>query len=114
MKNRKLTNLVSLSGYAGGRMVSGNTKDGGEAFSFRLESDDSGSGGMRVRVNCYGNVASDCKDNLDSGSFCHVVGELMNRPGKSGELTEVRAKRVVIVPSRKQLEREELEEEDQY
>lgn len=85
-------NLVWLSGRVGGKMVSSQTRSGEAAFSFSL----SPGGGLRVRINLYGELAQWCDEELEKGSFCQVVGELMNRSGKYGELTEVRAKDIFI------------------
>jgi len=90
-------NQVLISGYVEGKMVSGTTGDGGNAFSFSVSSEDSGRKSMRVRVNAYGPMATQCDDEARSGSYCIVVGELMNRSGKFGKLTEVRAKTVEFV-----------------
>lgn len=91
-------NQVWLSGYVGGKIVTGKTGGGNEAFSFAINSEDSGSSSTRVRVNAYGPVARKCSK-LTKGVYCSVLGELMNRSGRFGELTEVRAKKIDIFPS---------------
>jgi len=106
MTNLKKTidgqNQVWVSGYIGERVVSGATRSGEPAFSFSVSSINSvaaangGSSKIFVRVNAYGSVAVECKKNATPGSYCQVVGELMNRSGKFGELTEVRAKNVIF------------------
>lgn len=98
-KKRKMRghNQVLVSGYVEGKMVSGTTGDGGSAFSFSVASEDSGRKTMRVRVNAYGSMADKCGDEAQRGVYCIVAGELMNRSGKFGKLTEVRAKTVEFV-----------------
>lgn len=99
MKKRKMRghNQVLISGYIDGRMVSGTTSDGGSAFSFSVASEDSGRKTTRVRVNAYGSIAKQCSDEAGHGVYCIVSGELMNRAGKFGKLTEVRAKTVEFI-----------------
>ena len=92
-------NQVWLSGYVGGKILFSNTKSGEPAFSFGISSEDSGDNVTWVRVNAYGPIAVNCKERVSRGSYCQVLGELMNRNGKFGELTEVRAKDVVCYPS---------------
>lgn len=98
-KKRKMRghNQVLVSGYVEGKMVSGTTGDGGSAFSFSVSSEDSGRKTMRVRVNAYGSMADRCDSEAQRGVYCIVAGELMNRSGKFGKLTEVRAKTVEFV-----------------
>lgn len=99
-KRRKMRahNQVLISGYVEGKMISGTTGDGGVAFSFAVASEDSGSKSMRVRVNAYGETARQCDDEAQKGLYCIVIGELMNRAGKFGKLTEIRAKTVEFLP----------------
>jgi len=92
-------NQVWLSGYVGGKILFSNTRSGEPAFSFGISAADSGKNVTWVRVNAYGQIAVDCKDTLTKGVYCQVLGELMNRSGKFGELTEVRAKDVVFYPA---------------
>jgi len=95
-KRRRMSghNQVLISGYVEGRLVSGTTGDGGEACSFSVASIDAGQKTTRVRVNAYGPVAEQCEQESYAGSYCVIAGELMNRPGKFGKLTEIRAKKV--------------------
>lgn len=92
-------NQVWFSGYVEGKILAGTTRDGGNAFSFSIASEDSGQNLTRVRINAYGPVARKCNDEVAQGAYCTVLGELMNRSGKYGKLTEVRAKRVDFFPS---------------
>ena len=87
-------NQVWVSGYVEGKILSSTTRDGGPAFSFSVSSEDSGQNLTRVRINAYGPIARQCDDEAVRGAYCHVVGELMNRSGKFGKLTEIRAKKV--------------------
>lgn len=95
-KRRRMgsTNQVLISGYVESRIEAGNTRDGGDACSFSVASGDSGQKITRVRVNAYGLVAQQCEQESRVGAYCVITGELMNRPGKFGKLTEIRAKRV--------------------
>lgn len=90
-------NQVMISGYVDGRILSGTTGDGEEACSFSVVSADSGHKSIYVRVNAYGRIAKQCI--VDSGDceYCVITGELMNRPGKFGKLTELRAKKVEFI-----------------
>jgi len=88
------TNQVLISGTVESRVLPGNTRDGGDACSFSVVSGDSGQKTTRVRVNAYGSVAQQCEKESRIGAYCVITGELMNRPGKFGKLTEIRAKKV--------------------
>ena len=44
-------------------------------------------------------MARQCNDEAQKGYYCIVIGELMNRSGKFGKLTEIRAKTVEFIPS---------------
>ena len=90
-------NRVWLSGNVGGSLKEGKTRDDSLACSFSLASEASVHGNTTwVRVNAYGDVAEHCIDGLDKGSYCSIVGELMNREGKHGEIMEVRALEIII------------------
>jgi len=95
-KKMKGHNQVWLSGYVGGKILFSSTRAGEPAFSFAISSGEGHESSIWVRVNAYGPIAIECRDNLNKGAYCQVLGELMNRNGKYGELTEVRAKDVVI------------------
>jgi single-stranded DNA-binding protein len=50
-----------------------------------------------VKVNIYGHgLVEACRGRLTKGAYVMVDGELMNRDGKLGELTEVRAREIVF------------------
>jgi len=89
-------NLVILSGNVSGHIVAGTTNDNEHAFSFSVSAEDGGRFGALVRVNVYGGLALKCKDRVSKGLYVSIIGELMNRRGKFGELTEVRAKDVLF------------------
>jgi single-stranded DNA-binding protein len=90
-------NQVLISGHVETEVFVGTTGDGGEACSFSVTSGDSGQKITHVRVNAYGSVAEQCEREIKVGSYCVIVGELMNRPGKFGKLTEIRAKKVEFI-----------------
>ena len=98
------TNVVVVSGNIGGKIVKGETKDNRSACSFSIASEGEKQRTTWVRINAYDRVADYCKDVMDKGVYCSVVGELMNRDGQFGELTEVRAKEVIFFKSRKDME----------
>lgn len=87
-------NQVLISGYMDGRFISGRTGDGEDACSFSVTSGERGQRSTCVRVNAYGALAVQCAADSHAGAYCVVSGELMNRPGKFGKLTEIRAKKV--------------------
>jgi len=90
-------NQVLISGYVESRLLVGKTGDGGEACSFTVVSGDSGQKMTHVRINAYGPLAAQCEQESKVGLYCVIIGELMNRPGKFGKLTEIRAKKVEFV-----------------
>jgi single-stranded DNA-binding protein len=50
-----------------------------------------------VKVNVYGHgLVLSCRNKLAKGGYVFVEGELMNRDGRHGELTEVRAQKVIF------------------
>ena len=89
-------NLVWLNGRVGGKILFAETRSGEPAFSFGVHIDGS-LGVVRARVNAYGDLAVKCRDLIRRNVRCAVVGELMNRSGRMGELTEVRAKDVSVL-----------------
>jgi single-stranded DNA-binding protein len=91
-------NQVWLGGNVGGKIVVGKTRDNDPACSFSVAAEDGTRGATWVRVNAYGALAVRCQKKAVKGIYVTVVGELMNREGKCGELTEVRAKEVVFFP----------------
>ncbi|HLG36939.1 MAG TPA: single-stranded DNA-binding protein [Nitrososphaera sp.] len=92
-------NQVWVSGNVGAKIVSGVTRDNDPACSFSVAVDDRNRGVTWVRVNAYGGTASYCLERLRKGCYVSVVGELMNRDGKYGELIEVRGKDIVFIDS---------------
>lgn len=89
-------NIALLSGNVGGPMVPGRTREGNPAFSFSLATEEVGRGTTWVRINVYGALALKCEQKVAKGLYVIVTGELMNRNGKHGELTEVRARDVLF------------------
>lgn len=92
-------NRVWLSGNVGGKIVDGVTGDKNPACSFSIASEAPGRGTTWARINVYGPLALQCKTRLRRGCYISVEGELMNRDGHFGELTEVRAKEIIFYPS---------------
>ena len=93
-------NQVWISGNVGGSIKEGYTRDKSRACSFSVASESDGRGITWVRINAYGDLASECLGRLHRGSYCSLIGELMNRDGKHGEITEVRAKQVIFHESK--------------
>ena len=91
-------NHVWLAGNIGGRIIFGRTRDDDLACSFSVASDHGG-GTTWARVNAYGTVAAQCQGRAEKGVYVMVRGELMNRHGQFGELTEIRALDVVFLPA---------------
>jgi single-stranded DNA-binding protein len=89
-------NTVIFSGNIGGTIVSGETKDKRPAFSFGIASQNEKHRTTWARVNSYDKLAEYCSINADKGGYVSVIGELMNRDGKYGELTEIRAHQVIF------------------
>ena len=92
-------NQVWLSGNVGGKFVIGQTRDNNPACSFSIAAEDVSRGTTWVRINVYGSLAVRCQQKIGRGIYVSVLGELMNREGKFGELTEVRAKDICFFPS---------------
>lgn len=93
-------NKVVISGNVGDRISFQETGAGVPACSFRIASDRhtaDGSITAWVKVNVYDGLVKICKTKLKKGGYVIVEGELMNRDGQLGELTEVRAKDIVFV-----------------
>ena len=92
-------NSVILSGNVG-QVNFGSMSNGSDVLSFTLASDRYGNGD-KVTVNVYvENLIRICKSKLTKGRYVIVEGELMNREGQYGELTEVRAREVLFVGGR--------------
>jgi len=92
-------NRVLISGNVT-RVFYANTGNGKDACTFTLASDRHARGDVItafVKVNVYGNGLVDtCRKRLLQGGYVFVEGELMNRDGQHGELTEVRAQKVIF------------------
>ena len=94
-------NKVWISGNLCSDGLFNTLKDGREVCSFKVASERR-NGPDKVlaviRVNVYNeNLTRICKKFVRKGGYVQVEGELMNRPGKYEELTEVRAKEVIFV-----------------
>lgn len=98
-------NQVWLSGNVGGKIVTGVTRDGNPCCSFSVAAEDGQRSATWVRANVYGPLAVKVQNRLQKGMYVSIVGELMNRDGKFGELTEVRAKDVVFFAQEKSEDR---------
>lgn len=103
-------NAVWLSGNVGAKIVKSHTKDNRTACSFSVASEGDKHRTTWVRVNVYDGLAEYCQDRLHKGVYCAVVGELMNRDGQYGELTEIRARDVIFFS---QYDREDEQEESE-
>jgi single-stranded DNA-binding protein len=95
-------NRVIISGNLSSRITYAKTGNGSEVCTFTLASDRPGSNGVVVSAYIKCNVYSQglvdvCRRKLAKGSYVIVEGELMNRDGQIGELTEVRARDVIFV-----------------
>lgn len=92
-------NSVILSGNVG-QVNFASLNSGADVLTFTIASDRFGGGDkitVWVKVNVYvDNLVRICKSKLIKGSYVIVEGELMNREGQHGELTEVRAREVIF------------------
>lgn len=94
-------NEVVISGNVTAAADFGKTGAGLEVCSFHVASDRYASGGQVVTAYIKVNVYVDglvriCKSRLAKGIYVLVKGELMNREGPRGDLTEVRAREVIF------------------
>lgn len=105
-------NYVLLSGNIGGKVVVGHTNNNDPACSFSVASDD-GDRATWVRINAYGSLANACSNKIQKGVYVSVAGELMNRAGRCGELTEVRARDIIFFPMNAG-DHDEQEQESEY
>ena len=96
-------NNVVLSGNVG-QINFSSMGNGADVLTFTVASDRYGNGEkitVWVKVNVYvENLIRICKSKLLKGGYVIVEGELMNREGQHGELTEVRAREVLFVGGR--------------
>jgi single-stranded DNA-binding protein len=95
-------NKVFLSGNVTGAIEFGRTGKGDEVCGFHLASDRHTSNGgvvtAFIKVNVYiDGLVRVCKSKLNKGVYVLVEGELMNREGQHGELTEVRAREILFL-----------------
>ena len=95
-------NSVHLSGNVLGNIEYGRVSKGGEACSFSVASDRHSANGVVtafVKVNVYvDGLVRICRAKLAKGIYVLVQGELMNREGQHGDLTEVRAREIIFLP----------------
>lgn len=95
-------NSVHISGNVTGTITFQQTKQNQTpACSFTVVSDRKGPKGMmvsaKVKVNAYGDhLFNLCSSHLEKGTYVIVEGELMNRSGQHGDLTEVRAIEIIF------------------
>lgn len=75
--------------------------DGSPALSFTIASDRVANGTTItawVKVNVYiEQLIAICRNRLHRSGYVIVEGELMNREGRHGKLTEVRAKEIIFL-----------------
>lgn len=102
-------NRVLVSGGVTNRIEYGSTGSGSPVCSFTVATSRPGSQGAIVtsfvKINAYSPGLVDvCRARLCTGAYVIVEGELMNRDGRLGELTEVRARDLVFINSDTTLE----------
>lgn len=95
-------NKVIISGNVLGTIEFGKVSNGGEACGFQVASDRHSASGVVtafVKINVYvEGLVKICKLKLLKGIYVIVEGELMNRDGQHGDLTEVRAREIIFLP----------------
>lgn len=93
-------NKVVVSGNVTGDIAFAKTRSGVEVCSFVMCSERTSSKGAHKaypKINVYlENLVALCRNRLSKGCYVIVEGELMNRDGRSEELTEVRARDIVF------------------
>ena len=91
-------NIVVLSGNVSAKIDYAHTGNGAPVCTFQMAADRPARDRtitVWVKVNAYGQGLVDvCRQRLGRGAQVIVEGELMNRDGQLGELTEVRARRL--------------------
>ena len=98
-------NRVIISGNASDTARFQTTGGGTPCATFKLACDRRGANKGEtvtawVKINVYGDALVDiCKARLRKGVYVLVEGELMNRDGVVGEVTEIRAKEVLFLDS---------------
>jgi single-stranded DNA-binding protein len=94
-------NKVFLSGNVLENIEYGRVGNGSEACSFQVASDRHTANSIvtaYVKVNVYvEGLIRICRMKLAKGVYVLVEGELMNRDGKHGGLTEVRAREIIFL-----------------
>lgn len=92
-------NRVVISGNVTDKIAYSSTGNGVPTCTFVLASDRYTRDSVVtawVKINVYGKLVEVCRTRLVKGRYVLVEGELMNRDGRLGELTEVRAKEVIF------------------
>ena len=97
-------NRTILSGNVQDKITYGSTRVGAGCCSFVVASSRTGQGQQvittYVKVNAYGDgLVRLCRARLKKGVYILIEGELMNRDGVLGDLTEVRARELVFPSS---------------
>jgi len=95
-------NRVLLSGSVTTRIEYGTTGSGSPVCSFTVATSRPGAHSAVVtsfvKINAYSQGLVDvCRARLFAGAYVIVEGELMNRDGRMGELTEVRARDLIFM-----------------
>lgn len=94
-------NKTFTSGNVSREINYGTMPDGTPVLSFTMASDRVANGTtitVWAKINVYiGSLVEQCRTHLSCGGYVIVYGELMNREGRHGKLTEVRAKEIVFV-----------------
>jgi len=95
-------NRVVISGNCSDSARFHTTGNGAKCATFKLASDRRGIKPGEivtawVKINVYNEALVDiCQSRLAKGAYVIVEGELMNREGVQGEVTEVRAKEIIF------------------
>lgn len=100
-------NKVVFSGNIGGPGTFNDTGNGTPACSFKVASDRRAARGETLttwaKINAYGEgLVEICKLRVQKGVYVMIEGELMNRDGTTGELTEIRAREIIFLGGNKQ------------
>lgn len=94
-------NKVIISGNVAGNIHFAEIPGGSAALSFSVASDRKANGSTItawVKINVYQEaLVRICQTRLLKGGYVLVEGELMNRDGQHGELTEVRAREIIFL-----------------
>jgi len=94
-------NKAVISGNVSREINYGKMPDGSPVLSFTMASDRPANGVVItawVKVNVYiDTLVEQCREHLRCSGYVIVEGELMNREGRHGKLTEVRAKEIIFV-----------------